>query len=112
MSIGMIIGLAFSVIWTILLAPLMVRLFKQWGIDLDKEKLDMIRQLIEAGISYAEEQARIREKTDPSNRLTMQDKLAAAIGYIRQNDTHNLLREVPTEQLKGMIQSTLNQVRK
>ena len=112
MSISMIICLVFSVIWTVLLAPLLVRLFKRWGIELDNEKLNMIKQLIEAGIAYAEEQARIREKTDPSNRLTMQDKLTMAVGYIRQNDTHNLLQNVSTDQLKTMIQSTLNQVRR
>jgi len=101
----------FGLVWSLFLAPLIIKLLKKYNIDITNEQLNMIKQLIEAGIAYAEEQAHNREKSDPANRLTQNQKLDLAINYIRQNDNQNLLKNIDSKQLAGMIQSTLNRIR-
>lgn len=84
---------------------------KKLDFDMSLEVEEKLLEYIHQGVSYAEEKARAALRVDPGNMTSGQEKLDAAMRYVRDQIERQGWDDMAGELLSDMIEAALNQSR-
>jgi lysyl-tRNA synthetase class I len=108
MSITAIIITAFGIIWSLFLAPLIVKLLKKYNMDISNAQLEALKNLIIEAIQWVEEYCRNRAKANepiPNSEA----KKAMAMDYIRDHMSKiEALKDIKFDTIKPIISDKIN----
>lgn len=104
MSLTAIIITAFGIIWSIFLAPLIVKLLKKYNIQISDQEMEALKNLIIEAIRYVEQiSANTAKKGEP--KIPSSTKKVMAVDYVVRNlDSNPVLKRFKNlENIKDII---------